>query len=1050
MKEKIVGLLICMLMISSVLVGTGVSENGEIDFFSIGNSTIHVKIPVGTYEIKNTEQGDEISVENFGHLLIPGKPNLPTKIFSIAIPPGAELVDVSFEIEDAVILPGNYEVAPVPLPGVIGEENPEIHQLEQRIYEENYNSVYLSDDPYPSSAVEFVRTAGFRKYNLVDVRINPFTYYPLSGQLTYYPEVDIYVSYEFPEGYSTDDIMVDNLPDMEKRAEKIVFNYDQAKTWYPTSPLGRDTYDYVIITIDSLESSVTPLVNWEESKGKSVNVVATSWISSNYNGYDLAEKMRNFLRDKYPSNEWGIEDVCLVGHYDDVPMRRCWQDTGYGKPETDYYYAELSLPDSQSWDANGNHQWGENSDPIDFYAEVNVGRIPWSSTSTVSDICQKSADYEQNTEVSFKKNILLLGAFFWSDTDNAVLMEEKVDQTWMSDWTMTRMYEQGHSSYPMDYNLDYNNVKSIWSSGKYAFVNWAGHGSPTSCHVAYSKGSAFVNSNTCPYLNDDYPAIIFADACSNSDTDYLNIGQAMLKQGAVGFLGATKVAYGLHAWDDPYDGSSQSMDYFFTTKVTSGDYTQGEAHQWALLEMYTNSLWYYTKYEMFEWGALWGNPDLGMETVPGENLPPNEPSNPNPWNGQTGVDADADLSWTCSDPNGDPLTYDVYFDTVNPPVNIVSSGQSGTTYDPGTMTAGETYYWKIVAEDDESASTEGPIWSFTVFINSPPNQPSNPDPNDGETDVDVETDLSWTCSDPDGDSVVFDVYLEANDQSPDVLVSYHQSQPYYDPPNPLEYETHYWWRIVAWDPYGASTPGPNWDFFTGEKPNDPPNEPSNPDPWDGATEIDIDADLSWTCSDPDGDDLIYDVYFEANDPNPDVLVSNDQTETTYDPGIMMPETTYYWQIVAKDEFGASTSGPIWHFTTKEEPNLPPGAPTIDGPNSGKPGIEYEYKLNAVDPNGDDVRYHIDWGDGGTGITDFNPSGDDMMVAHTWDEQGTYAVKVKAEDANGLIGPESTLTVTMPRDRAVTSSLFQELLERLEGILERFPNAFPILRHMLGL
>ena len=40
-------------------------------------------------------------------------------------------------------------------------------------------------------------------------------------------------------------------------------------------------------------------------------------------------------------------------------------------------YAELSLPDNQSWDMDGDHRWGEDEDPIDFYAEVNVGRIPW-------------------------------------------------------------------------------------------------------------------------------------------------------------------------------------------------------------------------------------------------------------------------------------------------------------------------------------------------------------------------------------------------------------------------------------------------------------------------------------------------------------------------------------------------------------------------------------------------------------------------------------------------------------------------------------------------
>jgi hypothetical protein len=32
--------------------------------------------------------------------------------------------------------------------------------------------------------------------------------------------------------------------------------------------------------------------------------------------------------------------------------------------------------------------------------------------------------------------------------------------------------------------------------------------------------------------------------------------------------------------------------------------------------MYVNGLWYYTKYEMFEWGAIWGNPGLSMGTLP--------------------------------------------------------------------------------------------------------------------------------------------------------------------------------------------------------------------------------------------------------------------------------------------------------------------------------------------------------------------------------------------------------------------------------------------------
>jgi len=576
---------------------------------------LNVTIPVGTHEIRDVLGKQEVHVSGYGCLLIPGKPNLPSKIFALAIPPGAELVEVTFDAGQGIELPGTFEVSPAPLPRVIGQEDPRIYERERQTYERNYRSVYERDEPYPQNVVELVRTAGYRKYNLVDVRVAPFIYRPLSGKLTYFPDIAVSVTYKFEDKQNA--VIVDNLARTEKTAREIILNYDQAQSWYPQG-LSKDKglYDFVIITLDACTTSVSSLANWEISKGRSVKVVTTSWIGSTYTGYDLAEKMRNFLRDKYPSGEWGIEDVLLVGHYDDVPMRRCEQDVGYGKPETDLYYAELSLPDYQSWDEDMDRLWGENTDTIDFYSEVNVGRIPWSTPSTVQSICEKSVTYEQENDPSFKKNILLLGAFFWEDTDNAVLMEAKVDQPWMSDWTMTRMYEQNStvwSSYACDYPLTHSNVMSIWPNGEYAFVNWAGHGSPTSCHIMGYSSAAFIQSSDCSSLNDEYPAIIFADACSNSDTDYLNIGQAMLQQGGVGFLGATKVAYGAGGWSNPNDGSTQSLDYFFTTCVTSGDYTQGQAHQWALRQMYINGLWGgAVKYQMFEWGALWGNPNLGM------------------------------------------------------------------------------------------------------------------------------------------------------------------------------------------------------------------------------------------------------------------------------------------------------------------------------------------------------------------------------------------------------------------------------------------------------
>lgn len=76
------------------------------------------------------------------------------------------------------------------------------------------------------------------------------------------------------------------------------------------------------------------------------------------------------------------------------------------------------------------------------------------------------------------------------------------------------------------------------------------------------------------------------------------------------------------------------------------------------------------------------------------NNPPSVPSNPNPDN-ETGVSITTTLSWTCSDPDGDSLTYDVYFGT-SPTPPLVQSNHTSTTYNPGTLNYGTKYYWKIV------------------------------------------------------------------------------------------------------------------------------------------------------------------------------------------------------------------------------------------------------------------------------------------------------------------------------------------------------------------
>lgn len=104
-------------------------------------------------------------------------------------------------------------------------------------------------------------------------------------------------------------------------------------------------------------------------------------------------------------------------------------------------------------------------------------------------------------------------------------------------------------------------------------------------------------------------------------------------------------------------------------------------------------------------------------------------------------------------------------------------------------------------------------------------------------------------------------------------------------------------------------------------------------------------------------------------------------------------------------------------------NNPPNRPSISGPNNGKSGESYSYVISATDPDGDDLSYFIDWGDGSnSGWMGPNPSGDEITVTHTWSFSGTYTIKVKAKDTDGSESNWATLEVTMPKNKAYYFSI----------------------------
>ena len=209
-----------------------------------------------------------------------------------------------------------------------------------------------------------------------------------------------------------------------------------------------------------------------------------------------------------------------------------------------------------------------------------------------------------------------------------------------------------------------------------------------------------------------------------------------------------------------------------------------------------------------------GYVDETAEKRVGNNRAPNTPSDPNPEDEETDVKLDPTLSWKGDDLDWfDDVYYDVYFEKDDPnPDVLVSEDQTSTSYKPGTLEMESTYYWQIVSEDEYGLTATGPVWSFTTRGNDPPFPPANPNPDDEEIEVPINTVLSWTGGDPDGDVTHYDVYFEKENPDP-ALVSEDQSTRTYNP-GELEYETTYYWKIVSEDSFGEITEGPIWSFTT--------------------------------------------------------------------------------------------------------------------------------------------------------------------------------------------------------------------------------------------
>ncbi len=362
----------------------------------------------------------------------------------------------------------------------------------------------------------------------------------------------------------------------------------------------------------------------------------------------------------------------------------------------------------------------------------------------------------------------------------------------------------------------------------------------------------------------------------------------------------------------------------------------------------------------------------GLTTVRATTVQP-QANNPGPSNGAANVVLSPTLSWTAGD---GAVSHNVYFGTASPGAS--QGNQSGTTFNPGALTPSTTYFWRIDEVNESNGVTTGNVWNFITTTG----QALSPSPANSATSVSLNPTLSWTAgSGAESHNVYFGTASPGISQG-------NQSGTTFNP-GTLAANTTYYWQIDEVIGSNIIT-GNVWSFTTA------PLKATAPNPSNGAAGVTLNATLSWA---PGGGAVSHDVYFGTASPG---TSRGNQSGTTYNPGALAGNTTYYWRIDEKDGSNNTTTGDVWSFTTS---NAAPVNPYLSWRNDPTNSIVVNW-WNPFATGDSNVQYGLTSAYGSSAnistVTNFH-----HVELTSLSPSTTYHYKISSTD--GTIGTDKTFT-----------------------------------------
>ncbi len=397
MKKTIILIALVFFMINNGSYVTG-SNGSELDitdelFFSVNFDNLTFdNVTVEGKEFTKIDMFDD----SISYTLNPGEPKVPVKGCRIVIPYGHEVDSVNVLKKDRVSYSTDLELEPAQRVFPYGYDG-------EVVFEEPNMEVYGSDEFYPNSDYEVVRTQVFRGYTILVLRLYPVKYNPVSGQVDLYTDVEVSVETSFDSGSVSDNYrgLEKDLDEVKKRVDNPSF-VDSISVSPDVSSFGSlDSYDLVVVTTESLKNyngqyDFQALVDAKSQIGLNTKIMSLQEIYQNHNGMNPQERIRNFVKFAY--NNWGTDYVLLAGDEDKVPIKQVYvkDATQQGDVPCDLYYACLDSPAP------------DGTSSCDLTAEVFVGRAPVDNTQEVSNFVKKTIGYMQTND-DYINNALWLG-----------------------------------------------------------------------------------------------------------------------------------------------------------------------------------------------------------------------------------------------------------------------------------------------------------------------------------------------------------------------------------------------------------------------------------------------------------------------------------------------------------------------------------------------------------------------------------------------------------------------------------------------------------------